>query len=60
MRELHEKAMAKVRELLTPEQQTKLDQMQPMHQHMGGGKGMGQGQGMGPKEGQQQTPPPQP
>ncbi|MBZ5567197.1 MAG: Spy/CpxP family protein refolding chaperone [Acidobacteriia bacterium] len=59
MRDLHEKAMTQVRGILTPEQQTKLDQMQN-HEGMGHGKGMGHGQGMGPKDqGQQQTPPPQ-
>jgi hypothetical protein len=48
--------MSQVRSVLTPEQQTKLDQMK---QHQGHGRGMGQGQGMGPKrEGQQQGPPP--
>ena len=47
MRSIHDKTMSQVRSVLTPEQQTKLDQMK---QNRGSGKGMGYRHG----------PPPQP
>jgi Spy/CpxP family protein refolding chaperone len=53
MRSLHEKSMAQVRAVLTPEQQAKIDQMMKQHE------GMGRGKGMGPKSGGQQQAPPQ-
>lgn len=50
---LHEKSMAQIRGLLTPDQQAKLDSMKQKHE------GMGRGKGMGPHgEGQQPAPPP--
>jgi protein CpxP len=57
MSSIHEKTMAQVRAVLSPEQQTKLDQMMKEHEGMGRGKGMGHG--MGPKSGDQQQAPPQ-
>ncbi|MGZ4820430.1 MAG: Spy/CpxP family protein refolding chaperone [Terriglobales bacterium] len=57
MRDLHEKTMAQVKDILTPEQQSKLEQMKKEHEGMGHGKGMGHGAGMGPDSGQSQKPP---
>jgi Spy/CpxP family protein refolding chaperone len=52
MRSIHDKSMAQVRAVLTPEQQAKLDEMKKHPE------GMGRGKGMGPKSGGQQQPPP--
>jgi Spy/CpxP family protein refolding chaperone len=59
MRDLHESTMSQIRAQLTPEQQSKLDEMKKNHEGMGHGKGMGHGDGMGKPDSQQKTPPPQ-